>query len=112
MPNSYIDLSEGSPDTNDVFDALDFLISIEPVPTPNSCAEWEAALAPYQNDITRAAKTLRTFAEQLQPTTLDEMQHFFYVFTWAPKYQSNPSIAATVKAYLNESWSGVGPWQK
>ena len=112
MPNSYIDLSNGSPNTHDVFAALEFLISIEPMPTPNSRAEWEAALAPYQSDITRAAKILRTFAEQMQPATLDEMQRFFYIFTLAPQYQSNPSIAATVRAYLNEAWSGVGAWQK
>ena len=112
MPNSYIDLSNGSPDTNDVFAALEFLISIEPMPPPNSRAEWAAALAPYQDSITRAARTLRTFAEQMQPATLEEMQQFFYLFTGAPQYQTCPWMSATVRAYLNEAWSGVGPWQK
>jgi len=112
MPNSYIDQSDGFPDTNDVFAVLEFLISIELAPAPNSRAEWETALAPYQSDITRAARTLRTFAEQMQPATLEEMQQFFYLFAWAPQYQSNPATAATVNAYLNEAWSGVGPWQK
>ena len=112
MPTSYFDQSNGSPYTNDVFIALDFLISIEPALRPNSRREWETALAPYQTDITRAARTLRTFAEQMQPATLEEMQQFFYLFAWAPQYQSNPATAATVSGYLNEAWSGVGPWQK
>jgi len=112
MPNSYIDLSNDRPEINDVFVALEFLVSIEPASRPNSRAEWEAALAPCQNDITRAAKTLRTFAEQMQPATLDEMQQFFYLFTKAPQYQTHPWISATVRAYLNEAWSGVGRWQK
>jgi len=110
--HEYIDLSEGFPDEDDVHDALAFLVSIEPTPPPPTYEEYKAGIAPYETQIARALGTLRTYAQQLQPVTLEEMRVQFHAFANDPPYLTSSYIAATVTAYLNEAWDGIGPWQR
>ncbi|HUZ90304.1 MAG TPA: hypothetical protein VMU78_00140 [Methylocella sp.] len=112
MIHEYIDLSEGFPDEDDVHDALAFLVSIEPAPPPPTYQRYKAAIAPYETQIDHALGTLRTYASQLQPTTLEDMRGQFRAFANDPHYLTSIYIAATVTAYLNEAWDGIGPWQR
>ena len=112
MIPEYIDASGGFPDEEDVHAALAYLVSIEPDPQPSTYDEYKTALAPYETQISRASSTLRTFAEQMQPASLDEMQYVYYRFTNDARYLTSTYIAATVTAYLNEAWNGIGSWQR
>jgi len=112
MTNEYIDLSHGFPDEDDVHDALEFLVSIEPYPPPPAYEQYKAAIAPYETQIDRALGTLCTYASQLQPATLEEMRERFNAIANDPRYLESPYIAATVTAYLNEAFDGLGPWQR
>jgi hypothetical protein len=107
-----IDRSKAVPDEDDVFAALDYLVSIEPDPPPATHADWKAALAAYETQIARALATLRTFAEQTDPLTLEEMQRRYYGFVNDPRYLVSSYVQGTVIGYLNKAWHGVGPWQR
>jgi len=112
MIPEYIDFSEGFPTEAHVLSALDFLVSIEPDPQPQTLAEYKAALAPYAARIARAVAVLRSFAEQMQPATLEAMQAQYYAFTSDKRYLTSPAVTGTAIAYLNEAWNGVGPWRR
>jgi len=112
LPQEYVDPDEGTTTEAHVLSALDFLVSIEPDPQPQTLAEYKAALAPYEARIARAVPVLRTFAEQMQPATLQEMQAQYYTFTNDKRYLTSPAVTGTAIAYLNEAWNGVGPWRR
>jgi multidrug efflux pump subunit AcrA (membrane-fusion protein) len=108
----YVDPDEDTTTEAHVLSALDFLVSIEPNPQPQTLAEYKAALAPYEAEIARALAVLRNFAEQMQPATLEEMQVQYYTFTNDKRYLTSPAVTSTAIAYLNEAWNGVGPWRR
>jgi len=112
MIHEYIDFSEGVPDEEDAHDALDFLVSVEPDPPPPTYEQYKAAIAPYETQIAHALGTLRTYAGQLQPATLEVMREQFHALANDQRYLTSPYIAATVTAYLNEAWDGIGSWQR
>jgi hypothetical protein len=86
-------------DEDHVRSALDFLIAVEPDPPPESREGYAAATGPYRQQIAAAMATLRAFAEQTQPMTLEQMQVDDYGFTndprWARRSQA-PGSGATV----------------
>lgn len=105
------------PDTHEldkghVRTALDFLVSIEPDPPPKSREEYEAATRLSREQVAVAMATLRKFAQQTQPMTLDQMQADFYGFTNDPRYLVSSNVSAVVRGCLNEAWDGVGPWRR
>lgn len=112
MAPTYVDHSEGLPDEDDVFDALDFLVAIEPDPIPATLADWKAAIAPYETDIARALVTLRTFAEETEPLTLEELQRSYYGFVNDERYRVSSYVQGTVIGYLDKAWNDVGPWRR
>lgn len=72
----------------DVRAALDFLVAVEPAKAA-SMAEYEAALAPRRDEVEIAMGTLRGFAEQTDPLTLEALRgpaHQIFgaaAFSWA-----------------------------
>jgi len=108
----YVDPDEGTMTEAHVFSALDFLVSIEPDPQPQTLAAYKARLAPYEAQIARAVAVLRSFAEQMQPATLEEMQAQYYTFTSDKRYLTSPAVTSIAIAYLNEAWNSVGPWRR
>jgi hypothetical protein len=92
--------------------ALDFLIAVEPDPPPESREEYEAATEPYRQQTATAMATLRSFADQTQPMTLDQMQADYYGFTNDPRYLVSSDVLAIVCGALSEAWTGVGPWRR
>lgn len=112
MTPDYLDPDEGATTEAHVLSALDFLVSIEPDPQPQTQAEYEAALAPYEARIARAVAVLRSFAEQMQPATLEEMQAQYYTLANDKRYLTSPAVTGAAIAYLNEAWNGVGPWRR
>jgi hypothetical protein len=106
-----------APDTSElnedhVRSALDFLIAVEPDPPPESREEHEAATEPDHQLIVAAMATLRSFADQTQPRTLDQMQADYYGFTNDPRYLVSFDVLAIVRGALGEAWNGVGPWRR
>ena len=97
---------------DDLFAALDFLIAIEPDPPASSREEHEAATARYRPQIDLAIATLRRFAEQTVPLTLEQLQRDYYATTNHPRYLTSATVSAIVTGALNEAWDGVGPWQR
>lgn len=116
MNHQYVDLSGGAPDEEDVHDALAYLISVEPYPPPPTYDDYKAAIAPYEAEIGRAIRALRAYAERMQPATLEAMRERFYGFINDERYldyADSTYVVATVTAYLNEAWDGVGPpWRR
>ncbi len=97
----------------DVHKALAFLISIEPEPEDvGSMEEYEAAMERYSADIQSAMQTLRRFAEQIRPQTLEAMQAAYYGFTNDPQYLDRSLTSAVVTSSLNQAWDGVGLWRR
>lgn len=92
--------------------ALDFLVAIERDPQPDSIDEYRAAMAPYQEQIAAAMATLRRFAEETTPMSLEQLQRDYYGFTNNPRYLTSPLTSAVVCSALNQAWHGVGPWRK
>ena len=92
--------------------ALDFLVAVEPEPPPESREEYEAATEPYHTQISAAMVTLRKFAEEAQPASLEQMQKSYYGFTNDPRYLATAYISSVVCGSLNEAWEGVGPWRR
>jgi hypothetical protein len=99
-------------DEDHVRSALDFLIAVEPDPPPESREEYKAATEPYRQQIAAAMATLRAFAEQTQPMTLEQMQADYYGFTNDPRYLVSSDVSAIVRGALSEAWNGVGPWRR
>ncbi len=104
-----------APDTSEIHEghvrsALNYLISVEPKPTPESHEAYEAATRPYRQQIAAAMTTIRTFAQG--PRSLEQMQLDYYAITNDPRYLGSPEVSAVVCAALNEAWHGVGPWQR
>jgi hypothetical protein len=99
-------------DEDHVRAALDFLIAVEPVPPPESREEYKALTAPYRAQIAAAMATLRSFAEQTQPMTLERMRADYYGFTNDPRYLVTSDVAAVAQGALNEAWNGMGPWRR
>ena len=111
MPH-YVAPDTSELDEDHVQNALDFLIAVEPNPAPDSQKEYEAATEPYRQQIAAAMATLRSFAEQAQPMTLEQMQADYYGLTNHPRYLVSPAVSAIVCGVLNDAWRGVGPWQR
>jgi hypothetical protein len=86
---------------DDVHEALEYLISIEP-----------AYMAQFQPDITRAMTTLRAFVAQRQPQDLTAMREICYELTNDDRYLETEEIAGVVRSALSEAWDGIGPWRK
>jgi hypothetical protein len=99
-------------DEDHVRSALDFLIAGEPDPPPESRKGYETATEPYRQQIAAAMATLRAFAEQTQPMTLEQMQADYYGFTNDPRYLVSSDVSAIVRGALSEAWDGVGPWRR
>ena len=99
-------------DEDHVRSALDFLIAVEPDPPPESREGYEAATEPCRRQIAAAMATLRAFAEQTQPMTLEQMQADYYGFTNDPRYLVSSDVSAIVRGALSEAWNGVGPWRR
>lgn len=104
-------------DVQDVHDALEFLIAIEPDPNDDdndidTVEDYEAYMAPFSQDVGRAMATLRGFAEQRQPRTLQEMQEDYYSFTNDDRYLDTSEMSGVVTSALRDAWKGVGLWQK
>jgi hypothetical protein len=112
LTSKYVDPDNGTTTEAHVLSALDFLVSIEPDPQPQTLAEYKAALTPYEARISRALAVLRSFAEQMQPANLEEMQARYYSFTNDKRYLTSPAVTGAAIAYLNEAWTGVGPWRR
>ena len=96
----------------DVYAALDFLIAVEPVPPAASRADYEAATGHVRPQIETAMVTLRRFAGQTVPLTLERMQRDYYRFSNDPRYLTSLEVWAIVTGALNEAWNGVGPWRR
>jgi hypothetical protein len=90
--------------------ALNYLISIEPNPPPESREAYDAATRPYRQQIAAAMATLRKYAEQVR--TLEQMQLEYYGFTNDPRYLVSPQVSSIVCGALNEAWHGIGQWQR
>ena len=99
-------------DEDHVRSALDFLISVEPDPPPDSREEYEAATKPYRVQIKTAMATLRRFAVRTPPLTLEQMQRHYYGFSNDPHYLRSPQVSSIVRGALDEAWNGVGAWQR
>jgi hypothetical protein len=108
----YITPDSSDLDEDHVRAALDFLIAVEPVPPPESREEYEKLTAPYRQQIAAAMATLRNFAKQTRPMTLERMQADYYGFTNDPRYLVAAAVAAVVQGALNEAWNGIGPWRR
>ena len=93
----------------DVRAALDFLVAIEPAEAA-SMAEYEASLAPRRDEVEIAMGTLRGFAEQTDPLTLEALQRAYALLVDEPPYRA-PRVAAVVRGALRQAWNGVGPWR-
>jgi hypothetical protein len=99
----------------DVFEALDFLVEIEPDPEDDTIDEYEdylAHLAPWQADIDRAMTTLRRYAAQQQPRSLPEMQEEYYDIIHDDRLTEDDKALPVAQSALTEAWDGIGPWRK
>lgn len=96
---------------DDVHAALEFLIRIEPA-TVNSKAEYQAATAPFRDQIAAAMATLRRFGTQVVPGELESMQTVYYGFTNAPRYLRSSIVSSVVTTALTQAWHEVGPWRR
>ncbi len=56
--------------------------------------------------------TLRKFAEQAQPVSLEQMQKSYYGFTNDPRYLNTAYVSSVVRGSLNEAWEGFGLWRR
>lgn len=104
-------------DVNDVHEALEFLVAIEPDPNDDdndidTVEDYEAHMAPFSQDVGRAMATPHRFAEQKQPRTLQEMQEDYYSFTNDDRYLNTSAMSAVVTSALRDAWKGVGPWRR
>ncbi len=99
-------------DENHVCAALNFLISVEPDPPAESRDAYEAATVPYRQQICAAMATLRSFAEQTRPVTLEQMQIDYYGFVNHPRYLVSSDVSDIVRGAINDAWNGVGPWRR
>ena len=109
---SYHRPPEGLLTEKDVREALDFLVAVEPDPPSASREDYEAAIARFRPQVERAMATLRAFALQAQPLTLERMQAAYYGFANDPRYLASAAVSSIVTGSLNEAWNGVGPWRR
>jgi hypothetical protein len=110
MLPGYIAPETSEIDEDHVRCALNYLISIEPNPPPESREAYDAATRPYRQQITAAMATLRKYAESVR--TLEQMQLEYYEFTNDPRYLVSPEVSSIVCGALNEAWNGIGQWQR
>jgi len=104
-------------DGDDVHEALEYLVAIEPDPDDDdldidTSEDYEAYMAQFLHDITRAMATLRAFAAQRQPQDLTAMREIYYEFTNDDRYLETEYIASVVRSALSEAWDGIGPWRR
>ena len=100
---------------DDVHEALEYLIGIEPDPDDDgidTSEDYEVCMVQFQPDITRAIATLRAFAAQRQPQDLTAMQESYYEFTNDDRYLEPEESAGVARSALSEAWDGIGPWRK
>ena len=95
-----------------VREALDFLVAIEPDPPSDTREQYLAAVAPPLQESAAALATLRRFAKQAWPMTLEQMQALYYRFTRDTRYMRSAVACSVVTTVLNQAWNGVGPWQR
>jgi hypothetical protein len=120
MPNtrSYADPADPNDiDAEDVHEALEFLVAIEPYPDDDdididTVEDYDAYIVQFSQDIDRAMATLRRFAEQRQTRTLQDMQEDYYSFANDDRYLGTSLVSAVVTSALRNAWEGVGPWRK
>lgn len=92
--------------------ALDTLVALEPDPDSiQSSEDYHAAMAPHAAKIDTAMKTIRRFAEEGQPSTLEQMQRDYYGFTNNPRHLQNRLASGVVTSALRDAWDGIGPWK-
>lgn len=97
----------------DVHKALQFLLAVEPEEGEvNSQGEYELATAEYKEQIDMAMNTIKEFAKQIEPKTLENMRDIYYSFTNDPDYLQTSASSSVVTYAINNSWHGIGPWQK
>lgn len=100
---------------DDVHEALEYLIGIEPDPDDDdidTSEDYEAYMARFLPDITRAMATLRAFAAQRQLQDLTAMRENYYEFTNDDRYLETEDAVGVVRSALSEAWDGIGPWRK
>jgi hypothetical protein len=99
---------------DDVHQALAFLIALEPDEDDDvdSDDEYEATLEAFREEEQAALRTLRLFAEQAQPQSLEAMQATYYSFTNDPRYLETSQVSGVVTTALSQAWDGVGPWTR
>lgn len=107
-------LNPGTITTDDVHQALVFLIALEPDEEDaiESDEVYKAALEAFQDEADVAMRTLRRFAEQAQPQSLEEMQASYYCFTNDPRYLETAKMSAVVTSALSQAWDRVGAWRR
>jgi len=110
MLPGYIAPETSEIDEDHVRCALNYLISIEPNPPPESREAYDAATRPYRQQIAAAMATLRKYAEPVR--TLEQMQLEYYGFTNDLRYLVSPEVSSIVCGALNEAWHGIGQWQR
>jgi hypothetical protein len=98
----------------DVYEALDFLIAIDPDESElEACGfDHDKALGKYRKEADAAILTLRRYAEAIAPLTLPAMQEEYYSFTNDFHYLLTGNTVAVVTSSLNKAWDGVGPWSR
>ena len=110
---------EAAPTEENVWLALKTLAEIEEA-VEKSLSEasddymesYRAETLKYEVQIAEARDVLKTFAISLQPTSLEEMQKYFYSFSGSPVFQHSTIAISAVRTHLSTSWDGIGPWQK
>jgi hypothetical protein len=107
VPPEVVPLNEGH-----VRDALDFLVAIEPSPTPDTREAYEAATEPYRYQAAAAIATIRRFAEQSSPQSLQQMQAQYYAFTNDRRYLTTAEASAVVTDAINRAWHGIDVWRR
>jgi len=104
-------------DEDDVHEALEYLIAIEPDPDDDdldidTSEDYEASMARFLPGIRCAMATLRAFAAQRQPQDLIAMRERYYEFTNDDRYLETEEIVGVVRSALSEAWDGIGPWRR
>lgn len=96
-----------------VEEAIDFMISLEPIDSgaPDADEEYKSNTELYWNEIIKAKQIFKKFAEQITPLTLENMQKIFYSITKSEKYYSSAIYHSVAYSCLESSWNNVGPWR-
>ncbi|TFL14061.1 hypothetical protein CSC67_07785 [Pusillimonas caeni] len=94
-------------DFEDFKRALEYLALIEP--DPDTCEDYDLAVAPYIERIEEAHAVIRAYGQYLAPSGLGLMQFQLYEVLFA---QTDAGAASIMKTAVNTLWDGVGEWNK